>query len=200
MFCQICGAQLRSTARFCNHCGKPVAQRFSGAPVQPSDTPPQAVPPPPRVQYPTQETVQAPTTPELAPKPQTDQIAQRGTERQPQAKETAQEADAGLQAKAVRGAPLGAITNVSEEVLPKESFGAVSRASTLVEDVTLTEALPPPNLPTEQLQADLAKKPFFTQIVSLQAYNQQHSRLARAVPLMLLVLLLLLIFAYFASK
>ena len=201
MFCQICGAKLRSTARFCNNCGKPVVQRFDSAPSQSSDAPP---PPPapaaPSMQHQTQETVQAPTTPELGPKPQTDQITQRGTERQPQAKETAQEAEAGLQAKAVRGAPPGAITNVSEEVLPKDSFGAVSRASTLVEEVTLTEALPALSPPTEQLQADLSKKPFFTQIISPRANNQQHSRLARAVPLVLLVLLLLLIFAYIASK
>jgi len=200
MFCQICGASLRPTAHFCNHCGKPVAQRFGSAPSESSDAPPQPVPPPPRVQYPTQETVQAPTTPELAPKPQTDQLAQRGTERQPPAKATAQEADAIARNKAVQGAPLGAITNVSEEVLPKDSFGAVSRASTLVEEVTLTEALPAPNPPTEQLQSDLPAKPFFTKLISPQANNQQHTRLARAVPLVLLVLLLLLIFAYIASK
>lgn len=197
MFCQICGANLRSTARFCNHCGKPVEERFGSARLQPSETPPQTAFVQPQ-QYATLETVQAPTTPELTPKPQTDQIAQRGTERQPPAKATAQEGDAAAQAKPM-GAPPGAITNVTEEVLPKESFGAVSRASTLVEEATLTETLAAPENPTEQLQPDLSVKPFFTQLLALQA-NRQHTRLARAVPLVVLALLLLLIFAYVASK
>jgi hypothetical protein len=199
MFCQICGAQLRSTARFCNHCGKPVAERFGGARLQPPDISPPTAPVPPPTQYSTLETVQAPTTPELAPKPQTDQIAHRGTERQPHAKTTAQEAEAVAQAKLV-GAPLGAITNVSEEVSPKESFGAVSRASTLVEEASLSETPSIPDSATEPLQYEAAAKPFFTQLISPQANNRQHSRLARAVPLVVLALLLLLIFAYIASK
>jgi len=189
---------LRSTARFCNHCGKPVAERFGSALLQPSDPPPPPAPKPPQVQHATQETVQAPTSPELMPKPQTDQIGQRGTERQPYAKATAQES---VVAQAMpMGAPPGAITNVSEEVLPKDSFGAVSRASTLVEDVTLTEALAAPDPPTEALQQEVAAKPFFTRYLLPQASNQQHTRLARAVPLVVLALLLLLIFAYVASK
>src|SRR5581483_4405499 len=158
MFCQICGAQLRSTARFCNRCGQPVAQRFSGAPSPVPEPPPPPVPKTPYLPPATQETAQAPTTPELGPKPQTDQIAQRGTERQPHAKATAQE-DIVIQTIPV-GAPPGAITNVTEEVLPKESFGAVSRASTLVEDLSLTEALAAPDPPTEPLQSEVVAKPF----------------------------------------
>jgi hypothetical protein len=196
MFCQICGAKLRSTARFCNHCGKPVAERFGNARLPSAEPPPP--PKPPQMQHATQETVQAPTTPELGPKPQTDQIAQRGTERQPHAKATAQE-DLRVQAMPT-GAPPGAITNVSEEVLPKDSFGAVARASTLVEDVTHTEALAAPEPPTEALQQEVVAKPFFTQFLLPQASNRQHTRLARAVPLVVLALLLLLIFAYVASK
>lgn len=189
---------MRSTARFCNHCGKPVAERFGSALLQASEPPPPPAPKPPQIQHATQETAHAHTSPELAPKPQTDQIAQRGTERQPQAKATAQE---GSVSQAMpMGAPPGAITNVSEEVLPKDSFGAVSRASTLVEDVTLTEALAAPDPPTEALQQEVAAKPFFTQYLLPQASNQQHTRLARAVPLVVLALLLLLIFAYVASK
>lgn len=189
---------MRATARFCNHCGKPVAERFSSVPAPAPEPPPPPAPKPPQLQYATQETIQATTSPELGPKPQTDQIAQRGTERQPPAKATAQEGSA---APAVpTGAPPGAITNVSEEVLPKESFGAVSRASTLVEEVTLTEALPAPGPPTEALPQEAVAKPFFTQYLLPQASNRQHTRLARAVPLVVLALLLLLIFAYVASK
>ncbi len=217
MFCQTCGTKLRSTAHFCNHCGKPVHERFGSAQLaatqqtatnelKPGQTAEQAAD-------------SAPTTPELKPKQRTDQIAQRGTERQPPAKSTADEsgavAVAAVKMTEFTGTPPGAITNVSEqqvlqqgeisapELSPRESFGVISYAVTQVEDVPLDETAPAIDLSTVELQRSVTGKPFFTQWLMPSAPgepNQQHRRLARAVPLVLLALLVLLVFAYLASK
>lgn len=216
MFCQICGAKLRSTAHFCNNCGKPVQERFGSALLSSQKTATQELKP---GQTAEQETTSAPTTPELKPKPRTDQIAQRGTERQPPAKATAGESGAAVlvdeKMTAFTGTPPGAITNVSEqqalqqtenttpESSPKESFGVISHAVTQVEDVTLDETVSAVDLSTVELQRGVTGKPFFTQWLIpsvLGEQNRQHRRLARAVPLVLLALLLLLFFAYWASK
>ena len=152
MFCQTCGTQLRPTAHFCNHCGKPVEERFGTAllharkpgtaEVKPGQTAEQLLD-------------SAPTTPELSPKPPTDQIAQRGTDRQPLAKTTGPEENAAVErATDFIGTPPGAITNVSSQLpghfsanaqpvpepSPQQSFGAVSHAVTQVEDETLAAA------------------------------------------------------------
>lgn len=215
MFCQICGSQLRSTARFCNQCGKPVQERFGSALLE---TPAHQTSEH-RVGQTAEHEVEAPTTPELTPKPRTDQIHQRGTDRQPLAKATAQ--DAVVPSKndgtVPLGTPPGAITNVSRpypddlvnaapspaplEVTP-QSFAAVSRANTLVEDEAVEDAAPS-ELSTLELQRSVANKPFFTQMITPDAAPQtdkQHRRLARAVPLVLLVLIVLLLLAYWAAK
>jgi hypothetical protein len=216
MFCQTCGAKLRSTAHFCNLCGKPVSERFGSALLATQKAATHELKP---GQTAEQEVDSAPTTPELKPKPRTDQIAQRGTERQPPAKSTAGEVEAAIveveKMTYFTGTPPGAITNVSErqpeqldqltvpDVSPKESFGVISHAVTQVEETPLDETTPAIDLSTVELQRSATGKPFFTQwLMSSTAgeQNQQHRRLARAVPLVFLALLVLLVFAYFASK
>jgi hypothetical protein len=215
MFCQICGAKLRSTAHFCNNCGKPVQERFGSALLATQKAATNELKP---GQTAEQEIDSAPTTPELKPKPSTDQIALRGTERQPPAKSTAGEVEAammgGEKLTAFTGTPPGAITNVSEleteqpqlatpDVTPKESFGAISHAVTQVEETSLDETVPAIDLSTVELQRSATGKPFFTQWLMSSApgnQNPQHRRLARAVPLVFLALLVLLVFAYLASK
>lgn len=216
MFCQICGAKLRSTAHFCNHCGKPVQERFGSALLSAQKPATQELRP---GQTAEQEADSAPTTPELKPKPRTDQIAPRGTERQPPAKSTADESAAAVvvaeKITDFTGTPPGAITNVSKhqvvqqvenaapEISPKQSFGAISHAVTQVEEETLTETASAIDLSTVELQRSATGKPFFTQWLmpsASGAQNSQHHRLARAVPLVFLALLVLLVFAYWASK
>lgn len=211
MFCQTCGSKLRSTARFCNHCGQTVQERFGSAllPTSAHETGEM------RVGQTAEHEVEAPTTPELHPKPQTDQIQQRGTDRQPLAKATAQES-ANAEGTTPLGTPPGAITNVSRpypndlveaaspiaaEATPK-NFTGVARANTLVED-EVVEDVAPLELSTLELQRDAANKPFFTQLLTPGAAKQsdvQHRRLARAVPLVLLALIVLLVLAYWAAK
>lgn len=216
MFCQICGAKLRSTAQFCNHCGKPVHERFGSALLPAQKTATHELKP---GQTAEQEADSAPTTPELTPKPRTDQIAQRGTERQPPAKSTAGEADAPVPPMGnltdFTGTPPGAITNVSQrlpekpdpltvaDVSPRESFGVISHAVTQVEESPLDETVSAIDLSTVELQRSATGKPFFTQWLrpsALGEQNPQHRRLARAVPLVFLALVILLVFAYLASK
>jgi hypothetical protein len=165
--------------------------------------------------------VEAPTTPELTPKPRTDQIQPRGTDRQPLAKATAQDVPPPplppkLDATIPLGTPPGAITNVSRpypeeldnlpvevaEVPPPQAFGAISLAHTLVEEETDVEAVPL-ELSTAELQRHAAAKPFFTRLLAPGAAGQsdvQHRRLVRAVPLVLLALIVLLVLAYMAAK
>jgi hypothetical protein len=211
MFCQTCGFKLRSTARFCNHCGKAVQERFGSAVLKPSAQQTSEH----QVGQTAEHHVEAPTTPELHPKPPTDQIQQRGTDRQPLAKATAQEAPA-PEGTTPLGTPPGAITNVSRpypddlvaseaplvtESTPK-NFTGVARAATLVED-TIVEEVAPIELSTLELQRDAANKPFFTQLLTPgvdQQPDMQHRRLARAVPLVLLALIVLLLLAYWAAK
>ncbi len=216
MFCQICGAKLRSTAHFCNHCGKPVHERFGSVLLSAQQTATNELKP---GQTAEQAADSAPTTPELKPKPRTDQIAQRGTERQPPAKSTAGESGAAVvvadKLTDFTGTPPGAITNVSEwqaeqqgesaapEASPKQSYGVISHAVTQVEEEMLAETAPAIDLSTVELQRSATGKPFFTQWLMPSASgepSQQHRRLARAVPLVLLALLVLLVFAYLASK
>jgi hypothetical protein len=215
MFCQTCGAKLRSTAHFCNNCGKPVKERFGSALLATQKAATHELKP---GQTAEQEADSAPTTPELKPKPRTDQIAQRGTERQPPAKSTAGEVEA-TEMKSEKmtdftGTPPGAITNVSESeseqpqlsvpnLSPKESFGVISHAVTQVEETPLDETTPAIDLSTVELQRSATGKPFFTQWLMPSGpgdQNLQHRRLARAVPLVFLALLVLLVFAYLASK
>ena len=215
MFCQICGSKLRSTARFCNQCGKPIQERFGSALLE---TPTHQTSEH-RVGQTAEHEVEAPTTPELTPKPRTDQIHQRGTDRQPLAKATAQESaiPPNHAATIPLGTPPGAITNVSrpypddlgtaatplaESGATPQSFAAVSRANTLVEDDAVEDAAPG-ELSTLELQRSVANKPFFTQMITPDAAphaGQQHRRLARAVPLVLLALIVLLVLAYWAAK
>ncbi|MBI1766507.1 MAG: zinc ribbon domain-containing protein [Acidobacteria bacterium] len=213
MFCQICGAKLRSTAHFCNQCGKPVQERFGSALLATQKAATHELKP---GQTAEQEASLGPTTPELTPKPRTDQIAQRGTERQPPAKSTAGEAEAALEKGTdFMGTPPGAITNVSARLgaqsanetvpddSPKQSYGVISYAVTQVEEDTLSETPPAVDLSTLELQRGVTGKPFFTQWFMPSAppeHNQQHRRLARAVPIVLLALVILLVFAYWASK
>ncbi len=216
MFCQTCGVKLRPTAHFCNHCGKPVHERFGSAQLARQQTATHELKP---GQTAEQAADSAPTTPELKPKPRTDQIAQRETERQPPAKSTAGESGAavavGEKMTDFTGTPPGAITNVSEqqgerrtvsaapEATPKQSYGVISHAVTQVEEALPDETTPAIDLSTVELQRSATGKPFFTQWLMPSAPgepNPQHRRLARAVPLVLLALLVLLVFAYLASK
>lgn len=206
MFCQTCGQKLRSSAQFCNKCGKPVHERFGSALL-------------PNVKAPTakqreghtaeQALDSALTAPEL-PKPPTDQFLQRGTDRQPLAKATIQDSTTPL------GAPPGAITNVSAKLLkepmakvetgvvrtPQNTYDPVAKASTMVEEETIEE-IAAINLSTEELQRGATGKPFFTRLLAPltpHSSNPQHRRLARAVPLVILLMLVLLVFAYFFLK
>ena len=92
MHCQHCGAQLRSRARFCNHCGQSIAERFGSA-VLPSsdastgDTPTENLSPKTR----TAPNPKASSTLEGLAQPPTDQLGLRGTGRQPLAKSTSEE-------------------------------------------------------------------------------------------------------------
>jgi hypothetical protein len=215
MFCQICGSKLRSTARFCNHCGKPIAERFGSALLEP----PTHLTLEQRVGQTSEHEVEgAPTTPELMPKPPTNQIQQRGTDRQSLAKATGPEAAAMPKPEGTLplGTPPGAITNVSrpypddlvgaaqtilDEIAPP-SFGEVSRVNTLVEDEAAAGGAPL-ELSTAELQRHAAAKPFFTQMLTPGMDGpggRQHRRLALAVPLVVVLLLVLLVLAYLAAK
>lgn len=206
------------------------AIRRAEKPVPETKAPPRAVPivpeplpPAPEVKAPTakqrpshtaQPALESPfTAPEL-PKPPTDQILQRGTDRQPLAKATVQESTTPL------GAPPGAITNVSTKLpknfpspppvatdagfvpTPQQTFDPIAQASTKVEEETLAESVVF-HLSTDELKDSLESKPFFTRLLApltKTLHNPQHKRLANAVPVGIAVLLGLLIFAYFFLK
>ena len=86
MHCQHCGAQLRSRARFCNHCGQSIAERFGSAVLPAADTPTENLSPKTR----TAPNPQASSTLEGLAQPPTDQLGLRGTGRQPLAKSTSE--------------------------------------------------------------------------------------------------------------
>jgi hypothetical protein len=101
MHCQSCGEKLRSRARFCNRCGKSVAERFGSAllssvsssaapsatPAAP-DTPTENLSPKTR----TAPNQAAPSTLENQAMIATDQLGLRGTGRQPVPKNTSEDA------------------------------------------------------------------------------------------------------------
>jgi hypothetical protein len=226
MHCQYCGAQLRSRARFCNHCGKTVVERFGSA-VLPApaaavpDTPTENLSPKAR----TAQNPPAPSTLEGQPQPSTDQLGLRGTGRQLHAKSTSEERVPKLD---VRTTVVDAKAwREAAPTMPEPTATPLHAATVVVEPPTTPLPPPPPPvrasaplpvapaepvnvasareeavylaLDTEQLQHEAANKPFFTRMLT-PGENRQHKYLIYAVPFVLLAAIIVFFIAFYVLR
>ena len=221
MHCQTCGEKLRSRARFCNRCGKSVAERFGSALLSsvPSATP--AAPNTPTENL-SPKTRTAPnraasSTLENQAMIATDQLGLRGTGRQPVPKNTSEDAVPNLLPSELRTTVVDAkpfkelaltrpaVTEglIAPTVTEAPAFVPPPPVAALAAPPKITPPVAPPQVQessieyltpsTVELQRDLSNKPFFTRMLSPNAQNTQHKYLIYAVPLVLLAALIVLI-------
>ncbi len=216
MHCQTCGEKLRSRARFCNRCGKSVAERFGSAllATAPSATPPAPDTPTENLSPKTRTapTQAAPSTLENQAFVSTDQLGLRGTGRQPIPKNTSEDVVPNLLPAELRTTVVDA--KPFKELAPTRPASpekTVTEAPAFVPPPPVAALVAPPKIapPTKpqvqepsieyltpstvELQRDLSNKPFFTRMLTPNAQNTQHKYLIYAVPLVLLAALIVLI-------
>ena len=221
MHCQSCGEKLRSRARFCNRCGKSVAERFGSAllaapAVAAPDTPTENLSPKTR----TAPNQAAPSTLENQAMASTDQLGLRGTGRQSVPKNTSEDVvpkllPAEARTTVVDAKPfkeLAPTRPASAEGLPEKLIApTVTEAPAFIPPPPVAALVAPPKIAppaspqvqdssieyltpsTVELQRDISNKPFFTRMLTPNAQNSQHKYLLYAVPLVLLAALIVLI-------
>jgi hypothetical protein len=218
MHCQSCGEKLRSRARFCNRCGKSVAERFGSALLSSTpaasapDTPTENLSPKAR----TARNQAAPSTLENQAYASTDQLGLRGTGRQPISKNTSEDAvpklpSAELRTTVVDAKPFKELAPTRPASVEGLMAPTVAEAPVFVPPPPPAALATPPKLAppvhpqaqesvveyltpsTVELQRDLSNKPFFTRMLTPNAQNTQHKYLIYAVPLVLLAALVVLI-------